>query len=670
MARRACLAIGVSIVTPPDNQAMSFGYLDGAVFAARAIGEWALRSGFGADNVRVVDDDGSIKKPVTRERVQKAVDELFPQGSEVVAHLILAFCGHGLTDANINSVSWLFGDSERWRYRVKAEEFYAELLRKGVQRITVISDACREAPKDLDLMRWQADRGITLQGTRVASPMFDRFVGCQDGKLGFMVTDRDKTRPGKCIFSGVIADVLWGTEKAAIKDKVITTASFGVCARARTTERGKDYHLTIHPECQIDPEAAVLFDEANPPQDRREVQPWPAAGEATVMGTALPAPAGSDADVTLEMLQSDTSFRNRILGSTFGTKLPGLAISPEALRVPDESKELLQHLVTLRNAPATRTRGGVPGKRQKVEALVQRIESDAVADARKRAAAEVRRSLVQIRPSPGRDGANLLVSGAVARLWSRAPVELGKETAAHMGFRVDSDAQGTPVLVELADGSFTPVVPYDPLYAVVKQSAAGDVLQAYGERNSREAFKWALEAIADFAAGRIGADRIDELAGHLRYKKHVDPALGAICAHLYRAIADFDSIRRMAFFYAYYVQPVPFDIALLGDMTVTRGRNGAPRLHVPAVKARTRRRGGPHLPEFVTRATPARPASIGGRCPWLGLGWDYVGLARPEWAALVDGLADHAPEVRRSGFTVLPKEVGAALAQLWRLQPR
>ncbi|MBP5090011.1 hypothetical protein HUS91_31570, partial [Pseudomonas chlororaphis] len=56
MTRRTCLTIGVSTLTPLPNQTLRFAYLDGAVLAARSIGDWALRSGFGADNVRIVDD--------------------------------------------------------------------------------------------------------------------------------------------------------------------------------------------------------------------------------------------------------------------------------------------------------------------------------------------------------------------------------------------------------------------------------------------------------------------------------------------------------------------------------------------------------------------------------------------------------------------------------------
>jgi hypothetical protein len=664
MARRACLAIGVSTVTPPEtDQALRFAYLDGAVIAARTIGEWALRSGFGADNVRVVDDG---EKPVTRKEVQQAVDELFPKGGDVVEHLILAFCGHGLTDANVNSISWLFSDSVSSKYRVVADQFYAELLLHGIKRITLITDACREAPKSLDLMRYEAVRGITVQGTKVKSPRFDRFAACQDGQLGYMVSVPNSAQPGKCVFSGVIADVLWGMEPKAIKNGVITTATFGVSVRSRSEERAKDYRLDLDPQCSVDPEEAVLYNTANPPGPRPELQPWPPAGTAAVMGAVVPAAAAaSDADRNLELVHSDEGFRRRILGPRFGLDRHDLAVSSESIRIPDESKDLLQDLVTLRTSSSPRG----PRVRGKIQAVVDRLESDAVADVRKRAAGAVRRSVVQIRPSPGPDGSNLIVSGNRVRLWSRGPVELHRQTSARMGFRVESDVQGTPILVELADGSFTPVVPYGGLYVVVNQSATGNVLQAYGERDSRDDFRDALEAIADFAAGRIRAERVDELAGRLRYKKHNDPVLGAICAYLYRAIADFDSIRRMAYFYAFYGQPVPFDIALLGEMEVTREANGAPRLHVPAAEARKPRDGGPNLPGFVTQATPATHAWIGGRCPWLGLGWDYVGLPRPEWAALVEGLADHAREVRHSGFTVLPNKIGLALAKAWKLQP-
>jgi hypothetical protein len=676
MTRRACLTIGVATVTPPPNEVMRFAYLDGAVLAARAIGAWALHSGFGADNVRIVDDEAS---PVTRDRVQKAVDELFPAQADAVEHLILAFCGHGLTDENVGSISWLFSDSLSSKYRVVADKFYTELLFHKIQRITLISDACREAPKDIDLMRFDAVRGIVVQGGEVESPKFDRFVACQDGQLGYMVLE-SPAKPGKCVFSGVIADVLWGKEPAAIDGNgLITTATFGTCVRSRTAERAKDYRLKLNPQCLVDPESLVLYDKTKPPANLPELQPWPATAAAAAMGTALPVPApvGNAPDAVrrgamrnLELVRTDETFRKRILGSTFGSGRPDLGISNESLTIPDTSKDVLEDLVRLRNSPSSAgLPGAAPGRRLE-DLLVNQLESDAVADARKRAAQDVQRSMADIGRLGFSDGSNLIVMGQGARLWSRSPVQAGRLTPMWAGFRVDSDREGTPVLIELTDHSFTPHVPYEGLFAVVKQGDATDVLQAYGDENFQDAIDTALAAIADFSAGRIGADGIDRLASQLRSNKHADPVLGAICAYLYRATADFDSIRRMAYFYVMHNQPVPFDIALLGAMSVTREANGVLKLDVPAVKARTHKPGQPELPAYVTDPTPAAQASIGGRCPWLGLGWDYVGVPRPEWAPLVDGLAVHAAQIRRSGFTVLPNAPGLALAQSWQLQPR
>ena len=78
---------------------MRFAYLDGAVIAAREIGEWALRSGFGADNVRVVDDGASTAMPRSRSRANECSRRStspFLQGAEVIEQLILAFAAMAL----------------------------------------------------------------------------------------------------------------------------------------------------------------------------------------------------------------------------------------------------------------------------------------------------------------------------------------------------------------------------------------------------------------------------------------------------------------------------------------------------------------------------------------------------------------------------------------------
>lgn len=664
MTRRACLAIGVGTLTPPQNQTLRFAYLDGAVLAARSIGDWALRSGFGADNVRIV-DDGSVngsENPVTRSRVQQAVDELFPSGAAVVEQLILAFCGHGLTDANIGSISWLFSDSLHQKYRVLADSFYTELLLHGVQRITLITDACREAPKNLDLTRLDAVRGIVVQGTQVENPRFDRLAACQDGQLGYMVSEPMSGAPGKCVFSGVIADALWGMEPSAISNGLITTASLGACVRSRTTERAKQYRLKLNPQCLIDPEPAVLYNTAHPLPGPAGLQPWPPTAEPSNMGPVPAAGPADSAEHNLQRVHSDAAFREHLLGSDFGLKQHDLTVpADQVVTIPESSKELLQELVVLRQQGPR-----FPEKKRKAKALVQRLEADVAADRRQSAAAEVRQKMERI-GNPG--AANLIVCGERAQPLSREPVERLDAPPMFEMFRATSDPQGMPVLVQLADGSATPVVPYAGLYAVVMPSPLGDVFQAYGRPEAPDQYLSMLGAIDDFAAGRLQAEDIDRLAAGVLHEQRADPMLGVICAYLYRAVADYDSIRRLAYFYAEHDQPVPFDMALLGAMQVTLEADGTPRLQIPAVKARPVQPKASRTADPVSRATPAMQAWIGGRCPWLGLGWDYVNDPRPEWAVLVEGLAEHARAVRHSGATVLPGKVARKLAKAWSLRP-
>lgn len=701
MPRRACLAIGVGTVTPQTNAAMKFGYLDGAPVAARTLGEWALRSGFGEANVRIVTDEYAAGKanPVTRERVQQAVDELFAPGTDPVAHLILVFCGHGMTDANFNSISWLFGDSLQKKYRVVADAFYAELRLYGIERITLISDACREAPKDADLLRLDAVRGILVNANQqVPSPRFDRFTACQDTKLGYMLSDAASADPGKCVFSGVIADALWGLEPTAFEGTQITVRSLGDCVQQRTPTRAADYHLVLNPDCSTNAAPAVIYDRANPPDGPPQLQPWPAAGSAAIMGASDPVEVvgaeGPETEAVFERLQTDTGFRDQVLGSDFGSDHPELTGGGGFAGFPAASKAIVGDLVGMQTARwmqamprfdrarqaspigwmehrmAVARPKPLPPPTHAETSLIRGLAAQAAARSRKQAARAVRRSVVQLKPVSDVNGSNLIVAEKGVRVWSHAPIEVRRKTSARQGFRVAVDDGGLPVLIEFEDGAFVPAVPYQGLYSVIKRSPVGDVFQAYGERNSRGAFTAALKTIGDFAAGRIDASQVDRLAADLRRTKHSDPVLGVICAYLYRATADFDNIRRMAYFYIAHGQPVPFDIALLGEMAVEAGTGGKLSLTVPAVKARSPDEPGADLPRYATEATPEKTGAVGGRCPWLGLGWDYVAMPRPQSAALVDGLGDYAQEVPRRAFTQLPAAVGQALAKRWGLVGR
>ncbi|MHA7774295.1 hypothetical protein [Roseibium sp. M-1] len=667
MARRVCLSIGVATVQPPRDQALRFGYLDGAIPAAEAIGNWALQSGFGAENVRVVTDE---QGDVTEARVSTVVDELFPQGAEEVDHMILSFVGHGLTDAHVGSMSWLFSDASKARYRIHAASFYEELLRKGMQRLTVLADACREAPKDLDLMRYEAHRGITVDGTKAKFPKVDRLACCQDGQLGFMVKNPRSAARGKCIFSGVIADVLWGLEPDAITNGRITVARFASYVRSRTAERAESYRLALTPDCFVDPDEAVVYDAASPPEGDPSLQPWPSETEVTVMSADVLEDVKTVAEAAFENLQKKpASFGKSVF--PFSVELPGLT---QRVPLPKSNRRILEDLVVLHEPKGSDGAKKLTQSQRDTEIRqrLEKLEANVVGGARLNIAARLQRRLKSLEKS-GIPPANLHVLGKIERIWARGEMPVVDSTPIRKSFRLEADAEGFPIMIEFADGSFAPVVPYPKCTAVAARDDGGEIFQVFGSfRPGRPSgpdpsFRHSAQLVARYAAGKLGPDNIQDIAATLRHGKHEDPILGVLCAYLYQAVADIDSIRRMAFYYADAKQPVPFDIAMLGDMPVARNAGGSLEVRIPEVPGRPD--AARKFPRYVTRDTPEAAAPVGGRCPWLGLGWDYVGLVRNNALPLVEELMPLKADISRNGFTLFPRATGHTLAEAWSLSP-
>ncbi|WP_439486496.1 hypothetical protein [Blastomonas fulva] len=648
--------------------ASTFGYLSGAPIAARNLGAWAS-SVFGPDNVQVVTDDyvGRKPNPVNKARVQAAVDALFPIGAEPVDHFILGFCGHGLTDENIKAISWLFTDSLELKYRVKADMFYSELLLHGIERLTLISDACREAPKDVTLQRLEPTRGIVVQGTQVDSPRFDSLVACQDTQLGFMVAEQNNpAATGKCVFSGVLADALWGNEQLAFDQDRMTVSSLAYFLLERTPKVAKSYRLKLSPDCAINPAPQTLYDKASAPAGLPALQPWPAAAQASIMGTIeKAAKTGGPPVDPLRMLQrfnTDRQFRAQLLDVKHKRTTESTPFAP----LPKSSARAVAGLAAIRKR---RVDDLGPDAKVIKRALVGRLKAEVAKGARSKASDDVRRSLNQLRTPDEQGRSNLIIAEAGATLWTQDGSALGNRTRAREGFLASDEPAGVSGLIELSDGVFVPWVPYRALYTVMKRSRLGEIFQAYGMPvpGMSASFKRGVGTLGSFVAGRIAQDDIGRLAADLRDTKHRDPVLGVICAYLYRAIADFDNIRRMAYFYVANDQPVPFDIVLLGEMAVTADDEGMFTVHVPEVdQGKTGNARG--LPTYAFEQTPRVEGRVGGRCPWLGFGWDYVADPRPSWAVLVEGLDRLAPSVERRGFTAFPKQLGRQLARAWGLR--
>jgi hypothetical protein len=676
MARRICLSIGVSKVKPRAGDQPGFAVLDGAINAAKCIGTWAGAAGFDDADITVVTDEHGTGD-VTVDRVRQAVASLFPNGAEPVDYMVLSFCGHGLTGAEVGSTFWLFSDALAENYRVNVDALITELIKYGVKRITLISDACRDGPANLDLQRLDPRRVLNgPQKQAVKSPQFDRLAACQDGKTAFMVGDRGSALPGKCVFSGVIADILWKREARAIADGAVTTLGLGAVARDRATERAKDYALELYPQCMVDPLPVVLVGAGQELAPEANPQPWPVVGQDQPMGPidlALVEAIGAKSPmIVLERISSDALFREEMLGANFGKAVPDLDFSRNFSGFPDDAAGSLFDLVKLRSVSVAddvtaRVRTAAA---QQAEDIIKQLEAKAAAQARERIAAQFRKKgeLLSLRYDDTHD-ANLITLGiGIRAIWGSKDVviEEAPEFRDSLSFWRIAPGRRRYIIIETHDEFFIPVTLYDRLYATVSPDPRGGYVLAYGSIYGG-GVESAFQAISDLAAGTLSPADLDRMAARLRDGKHVDPILGVISAYLYRAIADLDSIRRMAYFYAQYDQAVPYDIALLGEMRITRKRSGRLIAYVPEVRERAEQ--DTDLPYYVTRETPAERVLVGGCAPWLSIGWDYVTDPAPAWKTLVKGLAKFAPNIMRSGFTSLPGEAGHHFVAMLGLVP-
>ncbi len=272
--------------------------------------------------------------------------------------------------------------------------------------------------------------------------------------------------------------------------------------------------------------------------------------------------------------------------------------------------------------------------------------------------ARIRRTLRdgQRRISPG---ANLIMSGGQPiRVWS--PLGAAQAGGSKSWSVEVSTEPAVQVIVEYQDGVFAPVVIYDGLTTLIVHDGAGRISgwmcaapYAAGPANLNAT----NAAIAELQTTRLAPEKANELATSLRTSKHADPMLGAIAAYLYDYVGDRDNIRRMAYYYASRSQPIPFDIALLGLLPTNVVARDAVAF-VPEVSEARQRAGQGHVPSFTTRSTEPINGRVGGFCPWLRQGWDYITSPDPVEEPLTMSLRAAVPYLLNSTFTAL-SELGA-----------
>jgi hypothetical protein len=286
----------------------------------------------------------------------------------------------------------------------------------------------------------------------------------------------------------------------------------------------------------------------------------------------------------------------------------------------------------------------------------------------------VKRLRSQPRPQSFETGSGFAVQGVDVRsVWvgpgnSAGPSKGGANWWHIGGLGVSRLANPSSALIEFANGLFAAVTALPGFIATIICDERGVSALIYRPIHSTSDIAESTEeAIGALESGALRADAATDFAVELRKFKHVDPVLGVISAYLYESIGDIESVRRMAYFYVWNQQPIPYDIVLLADIKVTQ-KDGLLWARVPAVPKRAPRTKAERPHRWAYSATPATEGVVGGFWPWMRQGWTFLDDITGKDAMVDERLQKLAPHVRPARFTTFEADGAKKLARLFKLK--
>lgn len=542
-------------------------------------------------------------EPVTIERIAQAFRRLLPIGTQTDA-LLLHFAGHGLREDNTRTL-WLPTD---WRTQLRAiavERLKNRLSDFGIANLTIISDACKVLAQDKYTSDLTAD-GVLGVGTREGTrPILDRYDATHDLEAAFMIPGQTPAE-SRCLFSGALIEALWGATEALDPHHPgkVTPGSLADYLSSRVSDLCTTYRLSCEPQCLPGrpPDHLIYFDQAQ---------------------------------VNAALIPPRPAWPKPVHEREKANEAPARVVEKDAFDLFEVAAEAeVSHIKRFSVGGAT-SRGGWD--------TFAAFDVDQI-----------------IHPYK----ANLLFGGGLATaIWSTGPVHRVTDRK----WLADFEGDAQQLVVEYSDGVFVPVLVYRRLTTVaVRDEWGANSWLLCSPDSSRGDMVRAIDVLLRMQSGDLPPFEVDNVVAGLRMRKHGNPMVGAICAYLYDYVGDLDSIRRMAFFYAQHRQPIPYDIALMGELRV-RTQDLMSIAEVPAVEARSFP-GKTGVPDFVTRATHAARGEIGGLCPWLRQGWDFVDAPTDHEKALVTSLSDIRKHLLPETFTSLDQDGGRMLTELWRMR--
>jgi hypothetical protein len=603
------IAIGIAVA-----DAVRGRFLGGATNGAKDFLAWADACGY--ETTLVSDEDAPVTMAGLRASLETA---LGATSNPSIFRLIIYFAGHGVIREAEEGL-WLLSDWKDELRAVAVEILKRRLAKYGAQQVTIISDACRSLPNSIEVMDLVAD-AVLKSGPCDLNPAMavDKFIAAQDGAAAFMLPGADP-EDDRCLFTGVLLEGLWGQSPAAyskIETDKVTSNSLGAYLRAEGASRASAYGLTLNPN------VAPTFPEGeNYYYDK-------VAGPAAPLPRPWPSPGSFQTQSSDEVLFQDDASDEQDTSPFAHRGLP-----PGALGRMSPPRASIGFEV---GGKGWDTRRATPPQNY-----------------------------------PERQSMTFAMDTAPRRLL--APQGLSAASAAQgRWWRLttpDEDRIGpTPLLIDLGDNLVAAITSFPHMTADLRIEKRGVSRLIYRPWNMSRSFLDEVEAAFDaLDDGDLSITDASDLAVALRRNKHVDPVLGVISAYLYDAVGDIESIRRMAAFYIERRQPIPYDIALLGELPARRTSTGFVA-DVPNIAARAARTPSEAHHSWATSAMPAATGIVAGYWPWMRQGWAYLEDPSDAEATLIlPGLADIAEHLRPARFSTMTNRGAALLARLLDLR--
>jgi hypothetical protein len=555
------------------SDAKPLKYLGAALNAARDFEAWARAMGY---QTKLVTDE-QPNDPVTVDRLASELNALLSApNSKRIDRFILYFAGHGLIQEAEEGL-WLVSDWHTSARAIAVNLLKRRLFTFDLGQISIFSDACRLLPSNFEAAELTRD-GVIGYGpeplaTNRRKPPVDTFIAAQDYGAAFAVPG-PSPQEDRCIFTGVTLSALWGADPLAFskaQPNYVVSRSLGAYVEQEVQRVAALYDL------QLLPTIVPTFPE----------------GEDIYYKAGTLAPPNFPEWPPRETILSPQGF------------------APKPISGARRAREFtVDSNVEIGEPTAEGARRERPSARFSVADQLQKLRYRA--------------------GQLGELGSGLAMAGdRVERLWIPPTIIAECVRGGELcHFSREAGRQlphPVPVLVELKRGEFAAlnVLP-DFLSAIVCDARGVSGLVYYPRDAALDSGIRTELVIEELEKGALRFSDAANFPMVHRNLKGIDPILGVISAYLYDSIGDVESIRALAYFYSYYSQSIPYDVALLAQLHGSWDQFIL-RVDIPEVSEREARTEAERKQPWTHGGTPAvQGVTVAGAWPWMRQGWPYL----------------------------------------------